>query len=473
MTSSNNEPDDAEQQQEQQDSNNDNNNHTTNNNDLVIRDGFPALHLANGQGPNVDSVEPVPRHSVWAETHTFSWNHDTLHFLRQDATLVFTARTRDDHQAYSAGTTYFWPCRMPPRCALEALVQSIFECHTRDLDPAVYVPEESGAEWWTLVLDDEEEDEEKQSPNNNDDDDTSSVEGDEVGLHFDADYGLEDQVPNLMLHPRLATVTYLTDYGSPTVIWDQKSPPMSDVNKTTLHGSVVRRGWLSHPVTGKHLAFDGRLLHGAPATFFPARHKKTTISPPHATSPTKPGSEVTEPIAKRQKVSDNAAENNNNNHATDTRRVTLLVNIWLNHCPLDAEPLEEETIQQLKCPFHVNTKANGKTNGDADSDKKLDTRQLPAFSVNPSLDLTQPRNMPKVTLVACPDNPAGSEEVVIGGRLVTVHYGASIEDFHQASLYGVDDDNALDDMLELELGSDVLVLEVGDAVEKDDDVEEA
>ena len=467
MTSSNNEPDDAEQQQEQQDNNNTSH---TNNNDLVIRDGFPALHLANGQGPNVDSVEPVPRHSVWAETHTFSWNHDTLQFLRQDAALVFTARTRDDHQAYSAGTTYFWPCRMPPRCALEALVQSIFECHTRDLDPAVYVPEESGAEWWTLVLD-EDEDEKKQSPNNNDDDDddTSSVEGDEVGLHFDADYGLEDQVPNLMLHPRLATVTYLTDYGSPTVIWDQKSPPMSDVNKTTLHGSVVRRGWLSHPVTGKHLAFDGRLLHGAPATFFPARHNKTAHG---GTSSTKSGSEVTEPIAKRQKVSGSEAENNN--HATDTRRITLLVNIWLNHCPLDAEPLEEETIQQLKCPFHLPTKANGKTDPEKD-DRNLDTplQQPPTFTMNPSLNLTQPRDMPKVTLVASPDNPAGSEEVVIGGRLVTVHYGASIEDFHQASLYGVDDDNALDDMLELELGSDVLVLEVGDAVEKDDDVEEA
>ena len=93
MSSSNDEPEDT---GHQQDKNIDNRN---SNNDLVIRDGFPALRLANGQGPNVDGVEPLPRHQVWADAHTFSWTKNVLEWLCHDAALVFTARTRDDHQA--------------------------------------------------------------------------------------------------------------------------------------------------------------------------------------------------------------------------------------------------------------------------------------------------------------------------------------------------------------------------------------
>ena len=80
---------------------------------------------------------------------------------------------------------------------------------------------------------------------------------DEVGLHFDADYELEEQTGNILLHPRVATVTYLSDCGAPTLILDQKSPPMDDLKKSTLE-NVISTAWLSHPQVGKHTAFDGR-----------------------------------------------------------------------------------------------------------------------------------------------------------------------------------------------------------------------
>ena len=464
MTSSESEPTPVSSGREEVNNNGDRvDNH--NNNDLVIRDGFPALNLPNGQGPNIDGAEALPRHTVWADSRALTFSPDSLALLRCDAAAVFTARTRDDQEAYSVGTTYFWPCRMPPRCALEALVQSIFEKHTHDLDPSVYVPEQSGAEWWTLVLDDDENDDDidgddHDKKNQKDDANSeSSEEGDEVGLHFDADYGLEEQAPNLLLHPRLATITYLTDHGAPTMIFDQRSPPPNDAAKATLEGSVGR-GWLSRPITGKHVAFDGRLLHGAPATFFPAKEKhsgnKEAINDKL---------EESEPLAKRPKLSDRPIENARD---TNTKRITLLVNIWLNHCPLDAEPLEDETIEQLKTPFvapNATGKSHEKTNGDRDEDENV---LQPVFTWNPSLNLTQPPRMSKVSLQASPDNPAGSEEVVIGGHLVTVHYGASMEDLHRASWYD-ENDNDANQVVELELGPNVVALHVGDPVNGDDD----
>lgn len=57
--------------------------------------------------------------------------------------------------------------------------------------------------------------------------------------------------------PWLATVTYLGSHGAPTVVL----PVAADA-----HGRAVGAGtdaFCSQPVAGKHLCFDGRLLHGA------------------------------------------------------------------------------------------------------------------------------------------------------------------------------------------------------------------
>ena len=93
---------------------------------------------------------------------------------------------------------------------------------------------------------------------------------DEVALYFDADYELEEQTTNLLLHPRVGTVTYLSDHGAPTAIFNLKSPHMDDIQRKSLE-TRIDKVWLSHPQIGKHTAFDGRLLHGAPALYFPSR----------------------------------------------------------------------------------------------------------------------------------------------------------------------------------------------------------
>jgi hypothetical protein len=186
-----------------------------------------------------------------------------------------------------------------------------------------------------------------------------------------------------------------------------------------LQGSI-RKGWISHPKLGKHMAFDGRLLHGAPATFFPS------------SSDSNGGNTSSEPPMKKAKM--------------QRKRITLLVNIWLNHCPLDAELLDDGICEELKTPFEG-------------QGKKDESFQSP-FVWN-DLDLVKPPEVTKIALVASPSNPAGEEEVVLCSRVVTVAFGASMEDFQRASAQG--------GLVELELGEGVLSLEVGGEVPYDED----
>ena len=110
----------------------------------------------------------------------------------------------------------------------------------------------------------------------------------------------------------MATVTYLSDAGVPTLILDKTSPPPSDKEKSSLNGNV-NKAWLSHPSFGKHVAFEGRFLHGAPGEYFPSVAIKSN--------------DTSEPKAKKLKVD----ENTSLSVLCHGKRVTFLVNIWLNH----------------------------------------------------------------------------------------------------------------------------------------------
>ena len=65
----------------------------------------------------------------------------------------------------------------------------------------------------------------------------------------------------LGLHPHLSTVTYLTDAGGPTAVAAQRRP-----DEEAGVSLKPRALLLSYPSAGKHFAFDGRFLHGAPAS---------------------------------------------------------------------------------------------------------------------------------------------------------------------------------------------------------------
>lgn len=147
-------------------------------------------------------------------------------------------------------------------CELESLARRVYHQHLEAFD----LDRHEGCEWWVQLKPEGED----RAP---------------VDLHFDKDEELAESF-SLGAFPTISTVTYLTGDGpgvAPTVVF-----PHTYTDDEEEHGmaSVL----LSRPSPSKHLAFDGRLLHGAPAGAAP--------SPPG-------GRETPSPL-----------------------RVTFLVNIW-------------------------------------------------------------------------------------------------------------------------------------------------
>ncbi|GMH82051.1 hypothetical protein TL16_g09132 [Triparma laevis f. inornata] len=187
--------------------------------------------------------------------------------LLKDMKTSMSAREVETDGQYSLGDTFFLPATVPSRCGLESLAQSLFNFHAKDCE---FDPERSGAEWWTQVIDTR----------------------DDVGVHFDRDYGMEGF--GLNVHPHVASVTYMTDIGGPTIV----TPHMSGVEAGSDFSGTQDSLFLSYPEKGKHMAFDGRFLHAAPSDLIPEKSKGF--------------------------------------------RYTFLVNIWLNHCPINSDLLEDE-----------------------------------------------------------------------------------------------------------------------------------
>ena len=81
-----------------------------------------------------------------------------------------------------------------------------------------------GLEWWVQVR--------------------NTKEG--ITFHYDKDEGTCSQ-KGIYIYPLKSTITYLTDIGGPTSIFNDKS---------------YNNGYLSFPKVNKHVVFDGHLFHG-------------------------------------------------------------------------------------------------------------------------------------------------------------------------------------------------------------------
>lgn len=255
---------------------------------------------------------------------------DFRSLLEHDLRLAHSSQNREDDEAYSGGETYFIESTAVPNCFLEALALKIFHFHVEtlkiDTDKCDTCDDEgklsdhigSGVEWWTLVMDDDE----------SECSDDGSVEPSEVGLHYDADYGLESESNGeVVMHPLLATVTYFSDYGAPTCIFNVRGANdvcVCDPLKGNILG--IDTMYCSSPAVGKHIVFDGSLIHGAPASIFasPLKHE----------------------ICK----SDNGFQNKGKRRKISKRlvRMTFLANIWLGHRPVDADRLSENLAKSMK-----------------------------------------------------------------------------------------------------------------------------
>jgi hypothetical protein len=188
--------------------------------------------------------------------------------LRADCAVAYRVGQEQQHlpsdvvcanDYHNKGCTFWAQPDKPPACLLDALALSIFRLHVGDSYTG-----RGGAEWWAQCVGQHET----------------------IGFHFDKDYGAEDD-RGVCVYPWYSTVTYLTDVGGPTVVVSKPGGAVSGTDCSSEVHSVV----LSQPFCGKHIAFDGRLLHAAPSLF-----------PPSSSSPS--------PVA------------------GDQKRITFLVNVW-------------------------------------------------------------------------------------------------------------------------------------------------
>ncbi|GKY92836.1 hypothetical protein MPSEU_000253200 [Mayamaea pseudoterrestris] len=178
-------------------------------------------------------------------------------------------------------------------CVLEEIAWAIYQRHAQNYNLKTNNSTICGAEWWVQVK--------PVSHPTADDDVSPHTDGAEaIDLHYDKDEVLAESF-GLGLFPKLATVTYLTQSqgASPTVVLSRRYDQPDDDPISTMY--------LSHPRRGKHIVFDGSLLHGAPSHYAlrkPSRDETTS--------------------------------------ATDIEyRITFLVNLWIGHHPAGVQPLDD------------------------------------------------------------------------------------------------------------------------------------
>lgn len=165
------------------------------------------------------------------------------------------------HAAWPLANGSFWlPATASPANILEELAMRVYKFHVSSALPPGIDEAECGCEWWANVTRSEL---------------LKKAECGDIGFHFDkderaySDYGL-------VVHPLLSTVTYLTDDGAPTcllpVVLSHATATDSDYKVDCEAGRLASASALASedalvvpPRVGRHLRFDGRWLHGAPA----------------------------------------------------------------------------------------------------------------------------------------------------------------------------------------------------------------
>lgn len=129
-------------------------------------------------------------------------------------------------------------------CSLELLAWKIYQHHRHYYENIFPKDCDGGAEWWVQIKDAA----------------SNTGENGAIDLHYDKDEALAE-VFGLGSFPVLSTVTYLTASDSlpfnPTLILERTYVQSED--------DMIDSMLVSKPVLGKHLVFDGKLLHGAPS----------------------------------------------------------------------------------------------------------------------------------------------------------------------------------------------------------------
>lgn len=225
--------------------------------------------------------------------------------------------------------TYWMPADgTKARCTLEQFALDIFHRHVPE-SGFDYDRESSGAEWWCQL---------RPSPVmgrhnavRSSEQDCDGGDGDTVedpftnGISFHVDKDEELRIltgGSMYIHPHISTITYLTDLGSPTLIMDCQVHPLTG---EWIVPDVSVEGFVSWPSVGKHTSFDGRYLHAAPPDLMGER----------------------DAFRKQLEWASKNCDGNSKKESRRHRRVTFLVNVWLNYKPYNVNIFPESMITKM------------------------------------------------------------------------------------------------------------------------------
>ena len=223
----------------------------------------------------------------------------------------------------------------------------------------------SGAEWWFVVrepVDHTVAPEPKHlSGQPKEIDHDGGVGG--IDLHWDKDVVLAGmKLP--YIHPVLSTVTYLSEFGAPTIVL-----PVRRTNEGTIDEKCPEMN-ISYPATGKHLVFDGSLLHGVPESMNQSKHDREVDKGP---------------------------------------RVTFLVNIWLRHRPFAVQRFPFSELVEARATMPC-SEAVADIRACIMSSVREAVVPGPSATINVASDFDGPTSVEKFVLRVDPDGNGDAEE---------------------------------------------------------------
>jgi hypothetical protein len=267
-------------------------------------------------------------HSVMAQLHVLGDppNKTTTTILQPSSALLDDLLFDCEISDCGLMPRTFWvPSKgFQPRCSLEQMALDVFRHH---VGTAIqYDDETSGAEWWVQIRPSPEKVGRYAMHKEPEDDTATDMAKEGISFHWDKDEDLRILCGgNIYVHPHISTVTYLTSIGAPTLALNIRINSLTGEWIVPSSANENVQGFLSWPRYGKHLSFDGRYLHAAPSDLMPKGAFQQQCQSP-----------IDNPSPADQKTLQRRY-----------RRVTFLVNVWLNHKPFGIQPFPHTMIDKL------------------------------------------------------------------------------------------------------------------------------
>ena len=267
-------------------------------------------------------------------------------------------------------------------CLLEQFAWNIYQSHYKTYSSMLEEEGRSdggrrgGAEWWVQVKDVDMDTTATAADESNNKDDSKSHDDETltqnatkkktgkvaIDLHYDKDEALAEAF-GIGSFPTLSTVTYLTSTPSQisTLVFDHIYEQGED--------DMIEEMLISRPAIGKHLVFDGKLLHGAPS------HDLLSIRQQQHQQPT------------TESLSSSTTKGGEDTSSNTTRvRVTFLVNVWKDHRPASVQYLDDDIRQTL-------LNLSSTTNSENRKNKTVGGCSCPSFLTDPySLLMRRPND---------------------------------------------------------------------------------